>query len=439
LTIWINGSRVSKKSLYIVSVTLKNLRATGVFNAAAGAFYTISKARFLKQASLWSRELPGIKPYYAVKCNPEPKLLGWIKDCGFGFDCASAREMDIARGSGAVGEDILFANPCKTANDISVARTIGVPYVTADSESEIGKMYMNLYRPKVLIRIAVDDTDAACPFSAKFGVEPEKAAQIANEAYQAAIPVAGISFHVGSGSKDPEAFGRAIHTATKSWKQIVNQGVFKDPMLLDIGGGWSHESETFIKQAAAVRRALAEPTSVPTSTKQPCVVAEPASVPTSTKQPCVVAEPGRFFAAPVKDLYVRVMGKKPARNGNGFRYTLDESIYGQFSCIPFDHAKPRIARLRNPHNDPPRRKRPATFFGRTCDSLDWIGTSVQTEELFVGDWLYVPSMGAYTTATSTEFNGFPRPALLDSDAEPDEEGLVWLENMNFPLADMLKI
>jgi ornithine decarboxylase len=364
---------------------------------------------------LWSRELPGIKPYYAVKCNPEPKLLGWIKDSGFGFDCASAREMDIARGSGATGEDILFANPCKTVKDISVARTIGVPYVTADSESEIGKMYMNLYRPKVLIRIAVDDTDAACPFSAKFGIEPLKVTQIANEAYQSAIPVAGISFHVGSGSKDPEAFAKAIHTAIGSWKQIVGHGIFKDPMLLDIGGGWSHESDMFVKQAAAARLAL------------------------EGLNGCVVAEPGRFFAAPVKDLYVRVMGKKPARNGNGFRYTLDESIYGQFSCIPFDHAKPRIARLRNPYNDPPRRKRPATFFGRTCDSLDWIGTSDQTEELFVGDWLYIPSMGAYTTATSTEFNGFPRPALLDSDAEPDEEGLIWLENMKFPLADMLKI
>ncbi len=323
--------------------------------------------------------------------------------------------MDIARGSGATGEDILFANPCKTVKDISVARTIGVPYVTADSESEIGKMYMNLYRPKVLIRIAVDDTDAACPFSAKFGIEPLKVTQIANEAYQSAIPVAGISFHVGSGSKDPEAFAKAIHTAIGSWKQIVGHGIFKDPMLLDIGGGWSHESDMFVKQAAAARLAL------------------------EGLNGCVVAEPGRFFAAPVKDLYVRVMGKKPARNGNGFRYTLDESIYGQFSCIPFDHAKPRIARLRNPYNDPPRRKRPATFFGRTCDSLDWIGTSDQTEELFVGDWLYIPSMGAYTTATSTEFNGFPRPALLDSDAEPDEEGLIWLENMKFPLADMLKI
>jgi hypothetical protein len=34
------------------------------------------------------------------------------------------------------------------------------------------------------------------------------------------------------------------------------------------------------------------------------------------------------------------------------------------------------------------------------------------EELNVGDWLYVPDMGAYTTATSTEFNGFPKPEIF---------------------------
>jgi hypothetical protein len=30
----------------------------------------------------------------------------------------------------------------------------------------------------------------------------------------------------------------------------------------------------------------------------------------------------------------------------------------------------------------------------------------------VGDWLYFPLMGAYTSATASEFNGFPKPAQL---------------------------
>ena len=34
------------------------------------------------------------------------------------------------------------------------------------------------------------------------------------------------------------------------------------------------------------------------------------------------------------------------------------------------------------------------------------------EELFVGDWLRFPSMGAYTRATASEFNGFPTPEVV---------------------------
>jgi len=30
----------------------------------------------------------------------------------------------------------------------------------------------------------------------------------------------------------------------------------------------------------------------------------------------------------------------------------------------------------------------------------------------VGDWLYFPMMGAYTSATASEFNGFPKPESM---------------------------
>jgi ornithine decarboxylase len=33
----------------------------------------------------------------------------------------------------------------------------------------------------------------------------------------------------------------------------------------------------------------------------------------------------------------------------------------------------------------------------------------EMEELEVGDWLWFPNMGAYTSVTASEFNGFPRP------------------------------
>jgi ornithine decarboxylase len=122
-----------------------------------------------------------------------------------------------------------------------------------------------------------------------------------------------------------------------------------------------------------------------------------------------IAEPGRFFAQTSHDLFVRVIGKKPARGvRGGWRYTLDESLYGQFSCIPYDHARPKWIRVREP-NEPQRKATPAVLYGRTCDSVDFIAAAREAEELEEGDVLWFPHMGAYTTVTSTEFNGFPKP------------------------------
>lgn len=391
---------------------LKQLRALGLFTGSKGAFFTASRQRFQTQWGLWRKELPGITPYYAVKCNPDPRLLQWHVAEGGAFDCASAREMELVCPERA-DESVLFANPCKTIQDINIARKKGVQWVTADSVEELQKMYLSIYRPSVLLRVAVDDSAAACPFSSKFGLPLENLAAMVEEAKNRVIPVRGVSFHVGSGNGGAEAFGNAIQDVMAEWNRT------QDRMeTLDIGGGWSADAPLFQQQAASARSALA----TLSSDETPCQV---------------IAEPGRFFAAPVYDLYVRVMGKKPARNGKGYRYTLDESLYGQFSCVPFDHATPPMYRVREPH-DAVRRRVPATFFGRTCDSLDIIAKSDDTEELFVGDWLYVPSMGAYTVATSTEFNGFPKPDIVETNDQPDSESLVACRGLSYPFAHALK-
>ena len=109
-----------------------------------------------------------------------------------------------------------------------------------------------------------------------------------------------------------------------------------------------------------------------------------------------------------KDFFVKVIGKKPWFNG--WRYTIDDSLYGQFSCIPFDYQKPAWLHIPN-GTDSGDRKEESILFGRTCDSLDLIAKGPM-EIMNVGDWLYFPLMGAYTSATASEFNGFPKPSLI---------------------------
>ena len=385
-----------------------------------GAFYTLSYGRFVQQWALWNKHLPNVTPYYAVKCNPDPTLLRWLTRRGASFDCASAREMFLVKeqfGKEQLGSRVLFANPCKTPHDIQVAKELNIPWVTADSTEELVKMDQAGYRPDTLLRISVDDSSSSSPFSAKFGLMEDQVAEVALAAASFHIPIVGISFHVGSGSGLPSAFGCAIHRAHDIWRSLYGRNLVKFQMsCLDIGGGWSSDARLFKEQAQSARIAL-----------------QRAPIP---KQ--LIAEPGRFFAAPTHDLYVRVVGKKPSLDGKGYRYTIDESVYGQFSCIPFDHAEPRLARVRKPEESE-RKHYPATLFGRTCDSLDWIANSNALEELEVGDWLYVPNMGAYTTATSTEFNGFPKPDVIETDDRPEDEETSWLDTVVYPLAKMLQL
>jgi len=45
------------------------------------------------------------------------------------------------------------------------------------------------------------------------------------------------------------------------------------------------------------------------------------------------------------------------------------------------------------------------------------------EELMEGDWLRFTNMGTYTTVTRTEFNGFPKPPMLELDDLPNPEDI----------------
>lgn len=336
--------------------------------------------------------MSGIKPYYAVKCNPEPLLLKWLSSSGVGFDCASAREIAAVKAVNSEA-DIIFANPCKKREDIYYAMKNQVTTTVVDSSEEIDKLADCEWKGKSLIRIRVEDSGSKMPFGAKFGAAATAVPALRIYAKQRGQQISGISFHVGSGCEDPTQYKSAIKLASST----------KIAQTIDIGGGFTNAG--FHGAANQIQKVRG-------------------FIPSNTK---LIAEPGRFFAATSHDLFVKVIGKKRNIQGNGFRYTLDESLYGQFSCIPFDQAQPKWIRVRWP-GETKRREVPGILYGRTCDSVDMIAKSPAMEELMEGDWLWFPNMGAYTTVTSTEFNGFPKPPVLELDDLPSPDSFTkWPE------------
>ena len=305
-----------------------------------------------------------------------------------GFDCASLREInEVLPLTGP--QNVIYAQPCKKLEDIRVSQARGVGLTVVDSVEEIEKLAEGKWAGRVLVRLLVTDSGSKQPFGKKFGAPIEWLNAMYDAAKSLKVQMNGFSFHVGSECTTPKQYESAIRSCGYG-SAMANQYGFKTETI-DVGGGFVANEESFAAVSHHINKAK-----------------ESIFGNTSIEW---IAEPGRFFAAPTHTLYTTVIGKKPvwpepqSPDDAAWRITIDESVYGSFSNIPFDHQTPILERVRP--LEPGETKKPTIVFGRTCDSGDCLGTDLPMYEVKVGDVLKVKDMGAYTTVTATEFNGFP--------------------------------
>ena len=62
--------------------------------------------------------------------------------------------------------------------------------------------------------------------------------------------------------------------------------------------------------------------------------------------------------------------------------------------------------------------------GPTCDSIDVIAENLMLPELEAGDLIVGRAMGAYTWASASEFNFFPRATVVSVNRVPGDTGSV---------------
>ena len=76
----------------------------------------------------------------------------------------------------------------------------------------------------------------------------------------------------------------------------------------------------------------------------------------------------------------------------------------------YDHASYPIEAL-----VPSGATQPSVLAGPTCDSIDVIADNIELPALDVGDLVVGHAMGAYTLASASDFNFFPRATVLALD------------------------
>lgn len=362
-------------------------------NPSEKAFYIIDLGEILKAYIQWTSLLPQVKPYYAIKCNPNPVLIETLSSLGANFDCASENEIKQVIEITQDPSRIIFANPCKMTSQIRYARANDVDMMTFDCEEELYKI--KLYHPyaKLVLRLAVDDSHSVCKFNKKFGCRLDQVEGILNIAKTLSLNVVGFSFHVGSGCLDPTAFYTAIRDCRQASDIALKLGI--STQLIDLGGGFPGDNkERFEKIAEQIKRAMDD------------FFLEDPDLPEPLRKIQFISEPGRYFVQTSHTLVLNVIGKKsnidPETGKKTFVYYLNDGMYGSFNCIYFDHYTPSIY----PFNERDGKRYDSILFGPTCDSMDTICDHIELPELAVGEWIYVENFGAYTMAAASSFNGF---------------------------------
>ncbi|KQJ91284.1 ornithine decarboxylase [Brachypodium distachyon] len=349
---------------------------------ARSAFFVFDLARVVDLYSGWRRALAGVRPFYAVKCNPEPALLGALAALGAGFDCASRREIEAVLALGVKPGSVVYANPCKPEAHIEYAASVGVNLTTYDTEEEVAKVKRCHPGCDLILRIkGPDNADAKVDLGTKYGAQEDEVVPLLRAARRAGLKVAGVSFHVGFGASCTDVYRGAIEAARAAFDAAAALGM--PPMrVLDIGGGFM-AGATFDEAAAVINDALAQHFG-----ELPCVE--------------VIGEPGRYFAETAFTLAARVIGKRT--RGEAREYWIDDGLYGSLSCMIVAGYVPRPRPLAGPC--PGERTYASTVFGPTCDSRDKVVSEYQLPEMSVGDWLVFDGIGAYAASSGSNFNGF---------------------------------
>lgn len=344
------------------------------------------------------KALPGVDLHYALKPMPHPAVINTVIEEGGYLDLATTGEVHLARRLGVDPGRCIHTHPIKRDQDIRNAVTFGLRTFVADNPDEIRKFARYSDRAELLLRVSFRSPGAVCDLSRKFGCDPEDLLSLARLAAEMGVQVRGLSFHVGSQAADSAKHVEALHACVKLMSAARKErlGAFD---TLDIGGGfpidYAHPVQDIGLFCAPLRSALA---------KMP-------------KRVRVIAEPGRYIVGPAAIGVASVMGR--ARREGHWWYYLDDGLYGSYNGQLHDHARYPVEPLRDGAE-----RLPSVLAGPTCDSIDVIAENLLLPELKTGDLIVGRAMGAYTWASASEFNFFPKATVVAVNTRPGDEGNV---------------
>ncbi|WP_293008398.1 type III PLP-dependent enzyme [Nitrosomonas sp.] len=325
--------------------------------------------------------MPRVHPHYAVKANPDERVLKTLIEEGVGFEIASIAELDLLLKLGVSAAEIFYSNPMKSRAYIEYAAIKGVEWYVLDSVEELRKIVSIKPDAKMYLRIDTPNIGSDWPLAGKFGTHLADINEIIQEAVRLKADLAGVTFHVGSQCRNPQNWRVGIERAKKVFAEMRRVGL--NPRLLNVGGGYPVRHVKPIPSIEIIAEVINEAI---------------ADLPESIR---VMAEPGRYLVSDSAYFVCRVVGTA-SRNGKRWMYW-DAGMFGGVIEMT-EGLRYEILTDRKGNNIP------WSIAGPTCDSVDILMHELMLpNDIQEGDFIYIPNAGAYTTAYASNFNGFPLP------------------------------
>jgi ornithine decarboxylase len=337
----------------------------------------------------FAKAMPDSRVYYAVKANPAPEVLKLLAELGSSFDCASLQEIELVFAAGAAADRISFGNTIKKERDVAAAYARGVRLYAVDAREEVEKVARAAPGAKVFCRILCDGSGAEWPLSRKFGCAPELAIAVLEHAQQLGLDAYGVSFHVGSQQRNPDAWDAALKTTAEIFRTLSERGI--QLRMVNLGGGFPARYLKKIPLVKTYGRAIHSALRKHFGNRIPETILEPGR--------------GMVGDAGIIKAEVVLISRKDANDDLRWVY-LD---IGKFGGLAETMEEAIRYPLRTRHDRDA--KAPCVVAGPTCDSADVLYEKTPYElpvSLSIGDEVLIEGTGAYTTTyAAVAFNGFP--------------------------------
>jgi|SRR3989344_1916 len=337
--------------------------------------------------------VPNFKPYYALKLNHHPLIIGRVIEKGLGLDVASKRELDMALNAKA--SHIVYFSPGKSDDDIEYAVANGdTVRIHIDSFPELHRLGAITDKLSQGVEAGIRINLPSQGSWSKYGIQLDALKRFWEEAARYPyIHLNGIHFHQ-SRNRTPSFYTDTIETIANYLTSSFSPEEREQILYIDFGGGFEVcGSEGVIRRGADGQHTheIRAASAIETYAQAIGDAINTHLVPIINAS--YLSEPGRYICNNAMHIMLAIADVKGAR---------DVILNGGVNMVGWQRFEREYFPLIN-LSMPSLQEMTCNMWGNLCTTWDIWGYSCHADALHEGDIIIVPNQGALTYSLAQNF------------------------------------